>query len=176
MFKFIFHLILVFILTSCFDETKDDSFLIESASSLKEQNLRLKTVHGDIIIKLHSKEAPSTVGRIVSLTNKGFYNGLTFHKVIPNFILQTGDPLGTGEGGSGQKLKLELSNLEQQPGAVSIARQISDPNSGDSQFFICLDACEEVGGNYTIFGQVIIGLDIAKKIQKKDKIINMSIE
>ena len=176
MSKLIFPFILIFTVISCLNQPSDNDHLIESKNNVKGQNLRLKTVHGDIIIKLHSKEAPSTVERIVSLTNKGFYNGLIFHKVIPNFILQTGDPLGTGEGGSGQKLKLELSELVQQPGSVSIARQISDPNSGDSQFFICIDGCDEVENNYTIFGQVIVGLDIAKKIQKKDRIINMTID
>jgi cyclophilin family peptidyl-prolyl cis-trans isomerase len=176
MVKLFLLLTLLLVFISCLDSLGDKEPLIESQIKNHEQSLRLKTVHGDIIIKLFPTKAPSTVERITFLISKGFYNGLSFHKVIPNFIIQTGDPLNTGEGGSGQKLILEKSDLKQKVGSVSIARQLSDPNSGDSQFFICVDSCEEVEDEYTIFGQVTSGIEYVRKIQEKDKIINLSLD
>lgn len=148
----------------------------ETPVAVAKENIRIKTVHGDIVFELLSQDSPVTVQRVKTLTREGFYNGLSFHKVIPNFIIQTGDPLGSGEGGSGQKLKLEKSQISQSRGTVSMARQLSDPNSGDSQFFICIDRCHEITDKYTIFGRVTSGLEVAEKIQKNDRIINMDVE
>jgi len=143
---------------------------------LERSTVRIKTVHGDILIKLFPQKAPLSVERIRLLTDKGFYNGLIFHKVIPNFIIQTGDPDGSGEGGSGQGLKGEKNNLLHTLGTLSMVRQESDINSADSQFFICIGECEKLDGRYTIFGHIVAGIEIAKKIQLNDKIIFMTLE
>lgn len=159
--------------TSC---NEQDNKPNPSTGSIDLNMVRLKTVYGDIIIQLDFKNAPLTTARIKYLVSNGFYSGLDFHKVIPDYIIQTGDPTGTGNGGSGKLLKTELNNLIHQPGSVSIVRNKDIKNSADSQFFICLNECTELNGKYTVFGQVIEGLGVAKKIQREDKIINLSLE
>lgn len=144
--------------------------------SQSNQQARIKTVHGDIIIEFDLKNAPISSERIIHLTKNGFYNGLTFHKVIPNYIVQTGDPTGTGDGGSGQQIPFEETSIKHEEGAVSLARREDDKNSADSQFFICLQKDESLDGKYAAFGKVISGLEVLKKIAQGDKIITMSLE
>lgn len=142
-----------------------------------EQSLaRIKTVYGDIIIKFYTDKAPITSQRIIHLVRSGFYNGLPFHRVVPNFIIQTGDPTQTGEGGSGQNIPLEPNQITHSRGTVSMARDESDPNSADSQFFICLQADQSLNGRYTAFAQVVRGDEILDKIKQGDKIITMTME
>lgn len=138
--------------------------------------IRLKTVHGDIVIKLYMEIAPNTCERIKFLVHSGFYNGLSFHRVEPGFIIQTGDPLGTGNGGSGKKLKSEISDLKHTKGIVAMARYAHDLNSADSQFYITLNTFPHLDSKYTIFGEVNEGIEIAEKIVKGDKIITANIE
>lgn len=142
----------------------------------KKSKLRFKTIHGDIVISLFTSKAPATSKRIKYLTSTGFYNGLTFHRVEPGFVIQTGDPLGTGSGGSGKKLKAEFNDLKHVRGTVAMARYPHDIDSADSQFYISFDTYPQLDSKYTIFGKVIQGMDVAEKIVKGDKIITGTIE
>lgn len=126
--------------------------------------ITLNTTKGDIVIKTLSKLAPKHVKRIKELVKSGFYNGIIFHRVIPGFMAQTGDPKGDGTGGSGKKLKAEFSDYKYIYGTVGMARSM-DPNSGDSQFFICFDGCSHLTGQYTVWGQVETGMDVVEKIE-----------
>jgi cyclophilin family peptidyl-prolyl cis-trans isomerase len=133
----------------------------------------IKTVHGNIVFKYYPKQAPSTVTRVIGLIKSGFYDGLIFHRVIPDFVVQTGDPTNTGRGGSGQKLKAEFSKLQHIKGTVAMARSRSDIDSADSQFYISLATLPHLDEKYTVFGQVVEGLEILDKIKKDDKIISV---
>jgi peptidylprolyl isomerase len=124
--------------------------------------------------------APNHVARITELATSGFYDGVIFHRVIPGFMAQTGDPDGTGMGGSGQKLDAEFSDYEYKLGTVGMARAMN-PNSGDSQFFICFDGCGHLTGQYTVWGQVERGMENIYNITpgeppaKPDQIISAKI-
>lgn len=122
---------------------------------------------GKIVIQLFPEAAPNTVARINDLVRKHFYDGLTFHRVEPDFVVQGGDPKEDGTGGSGVKLKAEFSSKRHATGTVSMARG-SDPNSADSQFFICFSPQPGLDGKYTIIGQFISGMDVIMKIKKGD--------
>lgn len=120
--------------------------------------IELKT--GRVLIKLRPDLAPKHVERVKRLTKEGFYNGITWHRVIANFMAQTGDPTGTGRGGSKYPdLPAEFSNVEFGRGSVGAART-PDPNTANSQFFICFGAgCRSLTGQYTLWGEVIEGMD-----------------
>ena len=120
--------------------------------------LLLDTTQGQVEIRLLHDLAPNHVARITELANSGFYDGIIFHRVIPGFMAQTGDPDGTGMGGSGQKLDAEFTDYEYRVGTVGMARSMN-PNSGDSQFFICFDGCGHLTGQYTVWGQVERGME-----------------
>jgi peptidylprolyl isomerase len=109
--------------------------------------------------------APRHVARIKELVRMKFYDGLVFHRVIDGFMAQTGDPTGTGRGGSGQTLPAEFSNAPFKRGTVGMARA-SDPNSADSQFFICFAPAPFLDGQYTVWGQVTSGMEFVDKIKK----------
>ena len=145
-----------------------------SKETPKINTLNLRVKYGTIKIKLLSKKAPNTVKRISKLANNKFYNGITFHRVIPGFVAQAGDPTGTGMGGSGKKLNAEFNDIEHVKGTVAMARKGNDVNSADSQFYISLNTLEHLNGKYTVFGQVIEGMDLIDKIKKGDKIIEMT--
>ena len=136
----------------------------------------IKTVHGNVTFKFYSQKAPHTVTRLVTLINQGFYDGLTFHKVIPNYIIQTGDPSGTGNGGSGVKLKAEFNDIQHIEGTVAMARDHSNPDSADSQFYIALSRLPHLDAKYTVIGQVVEGLNNLYKITSQDKIISLTIK
>ena len=123
----------------------------------------LDTTKGQIEIELKPDLAPNHVARITELAAEGFYNGIIFHRVIPGFMAQTGDPTGTGMGGSGQKLDAEFTDYQYVEGTVGMARSMN-PDSGDSQFFICFDGCGHLTGQYTVWGQVSRGMDVVHKI------------
>ena len=120
--------------------------------------LLLDTTQGQVEIRLLPDLAPNHVARITELANSGFYDGIIFHRVIPGFMAQTGDPDGTGMGGSGQKIDAEFTDYEYRVGTVGMARSMN-PNSGDSQFFICFDGCGHLTGQYTVWGQVERGME-----------------
>lgn len=119
---------------------------------------------GRIVMELYPKEAPITVGNFVKLANKGFYNGLKFHRVIPGFVAQGGDPVGDGTGGPGYTIKDEFNSHKHLAGTVAMAK-IEAPNSAGSQFYICLAPQPSLDGQYTVFGQVTEGMDIVNGIQ-----------
>ena len=136
------------------------SFLTMSTTAQSDSGstLLLDTTQGQVEIKLLADLAPNHVARITELANSGFYDGVSFHRGIPGFMAQTGDPDGTGMGGSGQKLDAEFTDYQYRVGTVGMARSMN-PNSGDSQFFICFDGCGHLTGQYTVWGQVERGMD-----------------
>ena len=136
------------------------SFITMSTAATSDtgSTLLLETTKGQVEIKLLPDLAPNHVARITELANSGFYDGIIFHRVIPGFMAQTGDPQGTDMGGSGQKLDAEFTDYEYKVGTVGMARSMS-PNSGDSQFFICFEGCSHLTGQYTVWGQVERGIE-----------------
>jgi cyclophilin family peptidyl-prolyl cis-trans isomerase len=132
-----------------------------------ENTLYMDLTYGRVVIQLRPDVAPKTVARIKELVRQGFYDGTPFHRVIPNFMAQGGDPTGTGTGGSGRRLEAEFSAVKHQRGTVSMARA-SDVNSADSQFFICFAPAPHLDGQYTVFGQVVEGMEFVDRIKKGD--------
>src|SRR3954464_4184283 len=137
----------------------------EAAALDLENTLYLDLKDGRVVIELKPDLAPNHVARIKELTRQGFYDGLVFHRVIDGFMAQTGDPQGTGMGGSGQKLKAEFSNYKHIRGTTSMARA-QDPNSADSQFYIMLAPAPHLDRQYTVWGQVVEGMEFVEKIKK----------
>jgi len=133
-----------------------------------ENTLFLDLRDGRVVIELRPDLAPRHVARIKELARQNFYDGLAFHRVIAGFMAQTGDPKGNGTGGSGTKLKAEFSREKHVRGTVSMARA-SDPDSGDSQFFICFAPSPFLDGQYTIWGRVTEGMEFVDKIKKGDR-------
>ena len=130
-----------------------------------ENTLILDTTQGPVTIELRPDLAPNHVARIKELAREGFYDGVVFHRVIEGFMAQTGDPTGTGRGGSGKKLGAEFSREPHIRGAVSMARAQA-PDSADSQFFICFDDATFLDGKYTVWGKVIDGMEHVDKIKR----------
>ncbi|MDB9762172.1 peptidylprolyl isomerase [Alphaproteobacteria bacterium] len=130
-----------------------------------ENILLLELKDGTVTIEMKPEVAPNHVARITELVKDGFYDGLKFHRVIAGFMAQTGDPLGNGTGGSGKNLKAEFNNERHIKGTLSMARAQS-PDSADSQFFICLDDAPHLNGQYTVWGQVIDGMEYVDNIKK----------
>jgi cyclophilin family peptidyl-prolyl cis-trans isomerase len=150
-----------------------------------EDTIYLDVPAGRVVIEMRPDLAPATVAQIKSLVRQGFYNGLTFHRVIDGFMAQTGDPRGDGTGGSGHPLKAEFSNEHFVRGVVAMART-SDPNSADSQFFIMFAPAPSLDGKYTIWGDVVSGMEYVDQIKKgspsdngsvsnPDKIVKMEV-
>jgi cyclophilin family peptidyl-prolyl cis-trans isomerase len=137
------------------------------AQALDPQNtILLETKDGVITIKLRPDLAPKHVQQIKTLTKQGFYNGIVFHRVITGFMAQTGDPTGTGTGGSKlSNIPAEFSREPFKRGSMGMARS-SLPDSANSQFFICYEGCSPLTGQYTIWGDVVSGMDTADKIKK----------
>jgi len=140
-----------------------------------ENTIYMDLPAGRVVIQLRPDLAPNHVARIKELVRKGFYDGLTFHRVIPGFMAQTGDPKGDGTGGSGQKLKAEFSREKHVRGTVSMARS-SDPNSGDSQFFICFGPASFLDGQYTIWGDVVSGMEFVDQVKMGSEANNGKVE
>lgn len=134
-----------------------------------ENVLVLELRDGRVLIEMRPDKAPNHVARIKELTRKGFYDGLKFHRVIPDFMAQTGDPKGDGTGGSGQHLKAEFNSLRHLRGTVSMARGPDNDDSADSQFFIMLNANRSLDKKYTVWGRVIEGMEAVDLITKGTK-------
>jgi peptidylprolyl isomerase/peptidyl-prolyl cis-trans isomerase B (cyclophilin B) len=139
----------------------------EAAEGGKLPMVTIEMDKGKIVFEMYPDSAPKTVARMTELVQKGFYNGLTFHRVVSEFVVQGGDPQGNGMGGSGVKLQAEFNQRKHVTGTVAMARA-SDPNSADSQFYICLAPQPHLDGQYTVFGQVVEGLDVIQKIRVGD--------
>jgi peptidylprolyl isomerase len=146
----------------------------------KENTLLLETSKGPVTIRLRPDLAPNHVARIKELARQGFYDGVVFHRVIDGFMAQTGDPTGTGTGGSGKKLKAEFNREPHVRGTVSMARA-QNPDSGDSQFFICFADARFLDNQYTVWGQVTSGMENVDKIKRgepvkdPDKIVSVKV-
>jgi peptidylprolyl isomerase len=136
-----------------------------------EDTLILETTKGPVTIVMRPDLAPVHVTRIKELVRQGFYNGVAFHRVIDGFMAQTGCPHGTGTGGSGQKLKAEFSREKHGRGTVSMARA-QDPNSGDSQFFICFADAPWLDGQYTVWGKVTAGMENVDQIKRGEPVVS----
>src|ERR1044071_6756860 len=136
-----------------------------------ENTLYLDVPAGRVVIEMRPDLAPAHVAQIKALARRGFYDGVPFHRVIDGFMAQTGDPTGTGTGGSGHKLKAEFSSEKHVRGTTSMARA-SDPNSADSQFFIMFAPAPFLDGQYTIWGQVTSGMQYIDQIKKGDQARN----
>ena len=130
-----------------------------------ENTLVMELTGGTVTIEMRPDLAPNHVARIKELARQEFYDGIVFHRVIAGFMAQTGDPTGTGSGGSGKHLKAEFSQAPHNRGTLSMART-NDPDSADSQFFICLDRADYLDGQYTVWGQVVSGMEAVDKIKK----------
>lgn len=154
----------------------------------KENTLIMELKNGPVVIALRPDLAPGHVERVKELTRKGFYDGVVFHRVIPDFMAQTGDPTGTGSGGSDlPDLKSEFSNEKHKRGTVSAART-NNPHSANSQFFICFGEAPWLDRQYSIWGQVVEGMEHVDAIKKggehnngaisgtPDRIVKMRIE
>ena len=130
-----------------------------------ENTLYIDVPAGRVVIAMRPDLAPGHVAQIKKLARQGFYDGVVFHRVIDGFMAQTGDPTGTGSGGSGNKLKAEFSNEKHVRGTVSMARAQS-PDSADSQFFICFAPSPFLDGQYTVWGQVVEGMEHVDALPK----------
>jgi peptidylprolyl isomerase len=145
-----------------------------------DDTLIIDTTKGRVTVAMRPDIAPGHVARIKELARKGFYDGVPFHRVIEGFMAQTGDPTGTGTGGSGQKLKAEFNAEPHTRGAVSMARAQS-PDSADSQFFICFDDATFLDRQYTVWGRVTDGMENVDKINRgepprsPDKILSVRV-
>jgi cyclophilin family peptidyl-prolyl cis-trans isomerase len=145
-----------------------------------ENTLILESSKGRTLIALRPDLAPNHVARIKELARQGFYDGVVFHRVIEGFMAQTGDPTGTGMGGSGKKLKAEFSREPHKRGTASMARAQS-PDSADSQFFICFEDAAFLNGQYTVWGQVVEGMEAIDQIKRgepvpdPDKILSLKV-
>ena len=126
----------------------------------------IKTDKGDITVELYPDVAPVTVNNFVFLACKGFYDGVTWHRVIPGFVAQTGDPTGTGSGGPGYEIPDEISSRTFEQGTLGMANR--GPNTNGSQFFVCYEAQSALNGRYTVFGKVTAGFDVLGKITPRD--------
>ena len=134
-----------------------------------ENLLILETSQGTVVVAMRPELAPRHVARIRQLVREGFYDGVVFHRVIDGFMAQTGDPTGTGTGGSGVKLKAEFSSEPHVRGTVSMARSQS-PDSADSQFFICFEDAPWLNGQYTVWGTVVEGMQNVDKIKRGEPV------
>ena len=137
-----------------------------------ENTVYMDILYGRVVIELRPELAPKSVARFKELVRKGFYDGLTFHRVIPGFMAQGGDPQGDGKGGSGVNLAAEFSKEKHVRGTVSMARRADDPNSADSQFFIVIRETNDIDGKYTVFGRVVQGMDHVDRIKKGSKALD----
>jgi peptidylprolyl isomerase len=145
----------------------------QAQPALDPQNtLVLETKDGRVTIRLRPDLAPRHVEQIKTLTRRGFYNGVVFHRVIEGFMAQTGDPTGTGTGRSDlPNIPAEFGRETFRVGSVGMARA-QDPNSANSQFFICFEGCAPLTGQYTLFGEVVSGMDVVRKIKLGDRNAN----
>lgn len=174
----LFTIIFISMMAGCGNQSENQSTKNEVteevsnySSNVKENPIVTITMENDekILIELYPEIAPNTVANFISLIEDGFYDGLIFHRVIPGFMIQGGDPNGTGTGGPGYSIEGEFSsngfenNLAHEKGVISMARTM-DPNSAGSQFFIMAENSPHLDGEYAAFGQVTEGLEVVDKI------------
>jgi len=141
----------------------------------KKYTVSMNTSKGIIELELYPEHAPKTVNNFVFLVKEGFYDGVTFHRVIEDFVIQGGDPTGTGRGGPGYKFEDELKNNPLKHGRGYISMANAGPNTNGSQFFITHSPQPHLNGKHTVFGKVINGLDVVDTIEQGDEMINVSV-
>jgi peptidyl-prolyl cis-trans isomerase B (cyclophilin B) len=146
--------------------------LAEEAASVRA---RISTEKGDIVFTFYPKDAPQHSAAFIKLARAGYYDGLTFHRVEPGFVIQGGCPDGNGTGGPGYQLDAEFNDNKHIQGSVAMARS-SNPNSAGSQFYICLDDAPFLNRQYTVFGHVVEGQSVVDAIRKGDVMTTVSIE
>jgi len=135
----------------------------------------MQTNKGDIVLELYPQYAPKTVNNFVFLVKEGFYDGVTFHRVISNFVIQGGDPTGTGRGGPGYKFEDELRGnpLKHETGVISMAN--AGPNTNGSQFFITHSPQPHLDGKHTVFGKVTSSMDVVNAIRQGDQMVQVTV-
>ena len=141
----------------------------------KAYTASIETSKGTINVKLFAAEAPKTVNNFVFLSREGFYDGVSFHRVIPNFMIQGGDPTGTGRGGPGYRFNDEFAGNPHRHGTGSLSMANAGPNTNGSQFFITHAPQPHLDGRHTVFGQVTDGKDVVDAIQQGDEIVSVTI-
>ena len=140
-----------------------------------ENTLYMDLPGGRVVIEMRPDLAPNHVARIKELTRQGYYDGTVFHRVIPGFMAQGGDPTGTGSGGSGTKLKAEFSKERHVRGTCSMART-NNPDSADSQFFIVFEPARHLDAKYTVWGQVVEGMEHVDALKKGESFNNGAVD
>ena len=140
----------------------------------KQYTATIETGKGNLVLELFARNVPVTVNNFVFLAREGFYDDTTFHRVIPDFMAQGGDPTGTGTGGSGYKFADEFTEHTHITGALSMAN--SGPNTNGSQFFITYTPQHHLNGHHSVFGQLVDGMDVLKAIKNGDTIIRITVE
>jgi len=140
----------------------------------KQYTATVETEKGKMVVELFAKDVPVTVNNFVFLAREGFYDGTTFHRVIPGFMAQGGDPTGTGRGNPGYKFDDEFTEHKHAAGTLSMAN--AGPNTNGSQFFITYTPQHGLDGKHTVFGQLIEGMDVLEKIKQGDTIVRITIE
>ena len=138
--------------------------------------VRIETNRGDIDLELYPEHAPKTVNNFAFLAGQGFYDGVTFHRVINNFMIQGGDPTGTGRGGPGYKFEDEVSDNPLVHGSKVISMANAGPNTNGSQFFITHSPQPHLNGKHTVFGKVVSGQDVVDTVQQGDKMEKVTVE
>jgi cyclophilin family peptidyl-prolyl cis-trans isomerase len=144
-------------------------FSVEAVAQPEEGKMliaRVETNVGTFSFELFPDDAPGTVENFVKLARNGFYDGTIFHRVVPGFVIQGGDPTGTGTGGPGYTIKAEFNSRKHVAGTVAMARS-GHPDSAGSQFYVCLAPAPHLDKQYTVFGQVVEGLDVVQTIGRK---------
>jgi len=147
-----------------------------SIDAAKSFTATFETSRGTVVVDLFPKEAPKTVNNFVFLAREGFYDGTTFHRVIPNFMIQGGDPTASGRGGPGYKFDDELKGSYKKHQAGSLSMANAGPNTNGSQFFITHVATDWLDGKHTVFGQVRSGQSVVNAVKQGDQLISVRIE
>ncbi|MBN2381233.1 peptidylprolyl isomerase [candidate division WOR-3 bacterium] len=135
----------------------------------------VQTNKGDFVIELYPDDAPSTVANFVRLSQVGFFDGLIWHRYEEDFLIQGGDPTGSGNGNPGYTIPFEQSPKKHEKGSVAMARVGSDLNSGSCQFYICLTPQPHLDGSYCVFGKVVEGMDVVYQIRASDSILKITV-
>ena len=156
-------------------EVRYKTFSSEEVKKMSEQQAIIRTNLGDITLKFFPEVAPNHVNNFIELAKKGFYNGTTFHRVVPRFVIQGGDPNSKtpdrskhGMGGPGYQVKAEFNKKPHRRGTLSMARS-AHPDSAGSQFFICVADIPSLDGQYTVFGEVVKGIEVVDKIVSQSR-------
>lgn len=177
--SFALILIFLFMVPAHAEEPRNKKFTKEEIKKMSETTAVIETKFGNIKLKFFPEVAPNHVNNFIELAKKGFYDGTTFHRVIPGFMIQGGDPNSKdpdrskhGQGNPGYFLKAEFNDKPHKRGTLSTARQGGNPDSAGSQFFICVTDVPSLDKQYTVFGEVVSGMDVADKIVNQPRDIN----